>query len=91
MKMNFGNMEGFLLFWFIFIALTAMIHIAFAFGVFQDSAKLRETKFVPGGFWALAILIGGVWLVGIYWLIHHSNLISKDSNEAENETTSIFE
>ena len=66
--------------WFIALwVLTAIIHISFAFGVLNDTQMLwrhlrRKTFFVGGGLWALATLLGGVFVAAIYWLIHHSSL-----------------
>ena len=59
--------------------LTAIVHISFALAVLQDSQNLwrfvhRKTFFVGGGIWALATLLGGVFVAALYWLIHHSSL-----------------
>ena len=59
--------------------LTAVVHIGFALAILADAEQLwrhlrRKTFFVGGGLWALATLLGGVVVVGIYWLIHHSSL-----------------
>lgn len=68
---------------FIWIAaawiLTALVHIAFAVAVLNDAQMLwdhlrRKTFFVGGPLWALATLLGGVFVAAIYWLIHHSTL-----------------
>lgn len=64
-----------LLFWL----LTAIVHVGFAFAVAADSGLLwrhfrRNTFLVSGWLWALATLLGGVFIAGIYWLVHHSNL-----------------
>jgi hypothetical protein len=56
---------------------TAIVHIAFAIAVFSD-AKPRNTFLVKGYIWALATLLGGEFVVVIYWIIHHSNLRSQD-------------
>lgn len=53
----------------------AVVHITFALAVFSDSHR-RTTFLVQGWVWTLAILLGGVFVVGIYWLIHHSNFRS---------------
>ena len=72
-----GGMIG-LLFCGFWIA-TVVIHIAFAVAVYTDSEYLwghfrRKTFLVGGGMWALATLLGGVFVAAIYWLIHHSTL-----------------
>jgi uncharacterized membrane protein YoaK (UPF0700 family) len=68
----------------IFVGLSiATINIAFAMGVFIDSARMinvhgRQTKIVPGPMWAFATLIGGVFVATAYWFIHHSKLSYRD-------------
>jgi len=59
--------------------LVAIVHISFALAVLQDSQSLfrreqRSTVFVNGVIWALATLLGGVFMAAIYWVIHHSTL-----------------
>lgn len=66
---------------------TALIHIAFAIGVFKAAEKLEEggdTHFVPPMIWALATLIGGVVTAGIYWALHHSTLCPAKPKESSN-------
>lgn len=58
---------------------TGIVHIAFAFAVWVDSGQMtvrqnRSTFLVGGGLWALATLIGGIMVVAVYWLVHHSTL-----------------
>lgn len=58
---------------------TALVHIVFAWSIWQDSKwqrvqLQRATFLVPGWIWALATLLGGVFVAAIYWLIHHSTL-----------------
>lgn len=58
---------------------SAIIHIAFASAVLTDAQLFRQrfrrnTFLVGGGVWALATLLGGVFIAAIYWLIHHSTL-----------------
>ena len=59
---------------------TALVHIVFAIGVFKDAEKLvannRETQFVPSFVWSMATLVGGVFVAGIYWAMHHSSLVA---------------
>ncbi|RBP46180.1 hypothetical protein DES53_102566 [Roseimicrobium gellanilyticum] len=59
--------------------LTGIVHLCFAFAVWNDAglmAKLHHRgTFLVGGFlWALATLVGGVFVAGVYWAIHHSTL-----------------
>ena len=60
------------------LLLTVLVHVFFALGLAKDIGHLRqaavEPRFVPGSVWVFAVLLGGVWLVLIYWLIHHSTL-----------------
>ena len=66
---------------------TAIVHVGFALAVLNDSYSLlrhhrRNTTLVGGSLWALATLLGGVFIAAIYWLIHHSTLrphIAKDA------------
>lgn len=78
MRFNFGMMEGFGLVWLLFVGATAVVHILFAVGVLKDGQNLanhgRETVFVPFWVWALATLMGGVFVAGVYWVVHHSSL-----------------
>lgn len=58
---------------------TVIIHLAFAWAVFGDADLLwqserRKTFLVGGLVWALATLLGGVFVAGVYWIIHHSTL-----------------
>ena len=64
----------------IFVGLSiATINIAFAMGVFIDSARMinvhgRQTKIVPGPMWAFATLIGGVFVATAYWSVSYTHL-----------------
>jgi hypothetical protein len=58
---------------------TAIVHIGFALAVLSDAELLwkhlrRRTFFVGGGFWTFATLVGGIFVVALYWLIHHFTL-----------------
>ncbi len=59
--------------------LALIIHIAFAYAVWRD-AKLMKRSFGRGTFlvnsliWGLTTLLGGVFVAGLYWVIHHSSL-----------------
>ena len=75
-----GFLPGAGVFWLFAVwILTAIVHIGFAFAVLADTLLLwrhlrRKTFLVGGGLWALATLLGGVFIAAIYWLIHHSTL-----------------
>ena len=54
-----------------------VVNIAFAVAVFRDAARLlgsRKPIFVGRLIWFLATLVGGVFVAGIYWIMHHSRL-----------------
>ena len=77
-----------LLFWVVFGTITAIINIAFAIGIYTDADDLlkytkRRTFLVGKGIWAFAALLGGVFVAGIYWAIHHSILNPNRINPIE--------
>ena len=60
-----------------------VVNIAFAVAVFRDATHLRDPQnpraprkpiFVGRLIWFLATLVGGVFVAGIYWIMHHSRL-----------------
>lgn len=57
---------------------TIVINFFFAFGIKDDGERLRSglqgPLFVPSAIWGLATLLGGLPVVALYWLIHHSSL-----------------
>jgi len=55
----------------------SVVHLAFAFAVAKDAGRLprgRKPKFVGTLIWFLAALLGGPFVAGIYWVIHHSTI-----------------
>jgi hypothetical protein len=75
----FGALVGFLFLFSFFVgAMTFALHILFAVGVWRDAADRERTgagvAFASAVVWALATLLGGVVVAGVYWVIHHSTL-----------------
>lgn len=60
------------------IILNALIHIIFAGAVAKDTGRLQKVGqpicLVSGLTWAFATLVGGVFVAGLYWFIHHSSV-----------------
>ena len=60
----------------VFWGVSAVLHFLFASGIAQDVGRRRQVDqtlfLVAGSTWTFATLLGGVWVVGIYWLIHYS-------------------
>jgi hypothetical protein len=51
----------------------ALIHLVLAVGVLRDRLP-GSARFAPKFVWALAVLLGGIVPLLIYWTIHHSTL-----------------
>jgi hypothetical protein len=62
----------------LFVALTFIVHVAFANAVNRDAHNLEKTgihtALVGPTMWTVATLVGGVFVACAYWLIHHSSL-----------------
>ena len=60
------------------LVLTVIVHFVFGYGVYVDALRLfkrgRRLFFVKPRIWFFATLIGGVFVAGIYWVLHHSRL-----------------
>lgn len=88
--MNFDGFGQLFLVWILFYLIVAIVHIAFAIGVYNDAEKIfgrtkRAPFFVNSIIWMLATLIGGVFVAGIYWAIHHSTLNPYRYTEGEQD------
>ncbi len=60
-----------------------VVNVCFTVGVVVAIRRRKEEGrppwFVSTEIWALATLVGGVFVAAIYWLIHHSTL-SRDTD-----------
>jgi hypothetical protein len=67
----------------ILLVLNAILHVIFASGVARDVGNFNRqhipTQFISGMAWVLATLLGGVLVLAIYWLMHHSSLARRHS------------
>lgn len=78
--MNFFLSPGMLTAWVITTwVVTTIVQVSFAFAVLVDTSRMRrylrrEPFLVSGILWALATLLGGVFVAAVYWLVHHSTL-----------------
>ncbi|HSI14498.1 MAG TPA: hypothetical protein VK961_20780 [Chthoniobacter sp.] len=86
--MNFFLTPGMMSFWIIGVwIITAIVHVGFAAAVLADAGmmphKLRREPILVGGvIWALATLLGGVFVAVVYWLVHHSTLCPSQRTDA---------
>ena len=59
------------------VAIVIIVHIGFAMAVFRDATGLpasRKPISVSPIIWFLAILLGGIFVITLYWIMHHSRL-----------------
>ena len=63
--------------------LTIVVHVAFAIGVWKDGsnfeAKHGKTHLTTFQVWAAATLIGGVFVGGLYYFLHHSKIFEEQT------------
>lgn len=56
--------------------INVLIHIIFAGAIARDAGIMQKNgikiQLVSGITWAFATLVGGVFIAGLYWFIHHS-------------------
>jgi len=63
-----------------------VVHVAFALAVASNARDLvrhRQLQFVSPVIWALATLFGGVWAAAVYWVLHHSTLVTEPQRRTE--------
>ena len=63
---------------------TILLHLMFAAAVYVDARRLVDRDklkpvMVPGEVWALATVIGGVFVAIGYWIIHRSTIASLEA------------
>ena len=88
---QFLDQSFFEAFTFCLTLLVAVVHVSFAVAVFLNARRLpRKPILVLPIVWALATLLGGVFVAAVYWVMHHSRLnplvpleIAEDSNDAQ--------
>jgi hypothetical protein len=79
--MNLLGIQELGYFWLIWFAVEAVVRVFFFVGVLLDASRMKRlagaTFLAPGPVWALAVLVGGIIPVLVYWLVHHSSLRSQ--------------
>lgn len=62
--------------------LAVLVHLMFAIGVAVDAREREQAgqraALAGSVTWFLATLLGGVFVAGIYWVMHHSTLSPRD-------------
>ena len=57
-------------------AITIVVHLALMRGVYLDAKNLAKDGtgviFTAPGYWALAVLVTGLFGLTVYWVVHHS-------------------
>ena len=56
----------------------ALVHLIVTIGVLRDRPP-GSARFAPRPVWALAVLVGGLFPLLVYWAIHHSSLAKPSS------------
>lgn len=79
------NIDGNITPWFVVVTgVTYLIQLILAYGVYHEAEKLKQYGqklwFVGSFLWFLLTLIGGLLAAAAFWLIHHSNLKTEDTN-----------
>lgn len=62
-----------------------IVNLLFAIAVHRDAKSQQQKRLklnlVGPVVWALATLVGGVIVAGIYWVMHHSQLMRAEEGE----------
>ena len=59
------------------VVIIIVVHISFAIAIFRDATNLpapRKPIFVGPSIWLLATSLGEIFVITLYWVMHHSGL-----------------
>jgi hypothetical protein len=69
--------------------INGFIHFLFAGAVAKDCGQLTNRGLRPilvsPATWSFTTLIGGVWVAGLYWFLHHSTLTISSAIKQQTE------
>jgi len=61
--------------------INVVLHLIFASGIAKDVGNLNKrsipTQMIAGYAWVIATAIGGILVLALYWLMHHSGLAKR--------------
>jgi len=88
-----NNAEGLQVIGGLLLALTLVTHIAFGLAIVGDATRRQSggmhLAFVGPAIWGIATFGTGLVAVGLYWLMHYSNLTRGESGHVEVEVGPI--